>query len=553
MIDDCVIFTKTGVVLFRAEEEGKKADPLDAFIKTVLVQEQLGDEPVTVENYKFHCRIRNDLELVFVLIYQGILQLAYLETLLAEVTEAFVGVVEELNKPSSLEWRAKNLSKFRKIYDGIKLRADREWLTRKKEMRSFQDTERGKSKKDGAKGDGGDEDDDDDGGRGKKKREWTGAGKVNKQAIDKLDFSKKVDPADGGRGDDDQLAAAKAQFLADDDEEEAEILRKPKLNNNLLLAGEEDTGILGRLKSGLKNFTGGKVLTQQDLEPLLKPIREQLLNKNVAKEVADRLLDSVRQSLVGSRTEAWSTMRQTVHREIVRAVSQLLTPKKSVDVMRAAMAAKANGRVFSIAFIGVNGVGKSTNLAKVAYHLKKQGGLSILIAACDTFRAGAVEQLKTHARCLDVELFEKGYGKDPAEIAKNAIRHAEKENIDVVLIDTAGRMQGNESLMREIAKMVSVNQPDLVLFVGEALTGNDGIDQVKTFNRSLIDLSPDRNKPRGIDGLLLTKYDTVDDKVGAALSMVYVSGQPVVFVGTGQKYPNLRKLHVEDVCNALLS
>merc|ERR1712194_573665 len=145
-----------------------------------------------------------------------------------------------------------------------------------------------------------------------------------------------------------------------------------------------------------------------------------------------------------------------------------------------------------------------------------------IIAACDTFRSGAVEQLKTHARCLGVDLFDRGYGKDAADIARQAIHHAGQEGYDVVLVDTAGRMQDNEPLMRALAKLVAINTPDLVLFVGEALVGNDAIDQVTKFNRSLIDMSHDPRNPRGIDGMLLTKYDTVDDKVGAALSMVYV-------------------------------
>merc|ERR1712139_595839 len=151
----------------------------------------------------------------------------------------------------------------------------------------------------------------------------------------------------------------------------------------------------------------------------------------------------------------------------------------SVDVLRAALAAKNAGRVYSVVFLGVNGVGKSTNLAKVAYYLKHKGNLNVLICACDTFRAGAVEQLKTHARCLDVPLFERGYGKDPADIAKHALAHAAQSNIDVVLVDTAGRMQDNEPLMRALAKLVALNNPDLVLFVGEALVGNEAVDQVR--------------------------------------------------------------------------
>jgi len=271
------------------------------------------------------------------------------------------------------------------------------------------------------------------------------------------------------------------------------------------------------------------------------------MERNVATAVADKLAESVTKSLVGRKTEAWTTLRSTVRTSLVSAIGNLLTPKKSVDVMRAALSAKAAGKPYSIAFLGVNGVGKSTNLSKVAYHLKQKGGLSVLIAACDTFRAGAVEQLKQHARNLDVQLFEKGYGKDPAEIAANAIAYAQKNSIDVVLIDTAGRMQGNEALMRELGKLVKVNQPDLTLFVAEALTGNDAIDQVQKFQRALLDYGA-----RGIDGLLLTKWDAVDEKVGAALSMVYESGEPVVFVGTGQKYPNLRRLQPAEVCNALL-
>merc|ERR1719262_604533 len=276
------------------------------------------------------------------------------------------------------------------------------------------------------------------------------------------------------------------------------------------------------------------------------------MSKNVAAEVSAKLADSVRTSLVGKRTDNFTSMSSTVKSKLKEAMEALLTPKKSIDVLRAAMAARNAGRVYSICFLGVNGVGKSTNLAKVAYYLKHKGNLNVLICACDTFRAGAVEQLKTHSRCLDVPLFERGYGKDPADIAKSAIAHAATNGMDVVLVDTAGRMQDNEPLMRALAKLVAINSPDLVLFVGEALVGNDAIDQVTKFNRSLIDMSHDPRNPRGIDGMLLTKYDTVDDKVGAALSMVYVTGQPIVFVGTGQKYTHLRKLQAKEVVRTLL-
>merc|ERR1719263_96285 len=216
------------------------------------------------------------------------------------------------------------------------------------------------------------------------------------------------------------------------------------------------------------------------------------MSKNVAAEVSDKLADSVRTSIIGKRTDRFTSMSATVKAVLQDAIETQLTPKKSIDVLRAALAAKNAGRVYTIVFLGVNGVGKSTNLAKVAYYLKHKGGLNVLICACDTFRAGAVEQLKTHSRCLDVPLFERGYGKDPADIAKHAIQHAGSTGIDVVLVDTAGRMQDNEPLMRALAKLVAVNNPDLVLFVGEALVGNDAVDQLVKFNTALADYSVSR-------------------------------------------------------------
>jgi len=155
-----------------------------------------------------------------------------------------------------------------------------------------------------------------------------------------------------------------------------------------------------------------------------------------------------------------------------------------------------------------------------------------------------------------VELYEKGYGKDAAGIAREAISYARDHDFDVVLIDTAGRMQDNEPLMRALAKLVSVNNPDKILFVGEALVGNEAVDQLTKFDRALRDFSSASGVPgkgRGIDGMVVTKWDTVDDKVGAALSMTYVTGQPIIFVGCGQTYTDLRQLRVANVVQAILS
>jgi len=213
------------------------------------------------------------------------------------------------------------------------------------------------------------------------------------------------------------------------------------------------------------------------------------------------------------------------------------------------MTVKKEGRPYSIVFVGINGVGKSTSLAKICAWLKDTDH-KVMIAACDTFRSGAVEQLRTHANNLEVELFEKGYEKDAATVCSDALHYA-KGKYDVVLIDTAGRMQDNEPLMAALAKLISLNSPDLILFVGEALVGNEAVEQLKKFNQTLIDKSRSKT-PRAIDGIILTKFDTIDDKVGAALSMVYTTGQPIIFLGIGQHYNSLKSFTASKIVATLL-
>ena len=156
-----------------------------------------------------------------------------------------------------------------------------------------------------------------------------------------------------------------------------------------------------------------------------------------------------------------------------------------------------------------------------------------------------------HSDCLGVPVFDRGYKRDPAHVAKEAIEYAKENKFDVVLVDTAGRMQNNGPLMIALSKIITLNSPDLILFVGEAIVGNDALDQLTEFNRALMDNAKGKN-PRLIDGIVLTKFDCVDDKVGTAVSMVHRTGQPIMFVGTGQKYTHLRRLNVPTVVNALL-
>ena len=189
--------------------------------------------------------------------------------------------------------------------------------------------------------------------------------------------------------------------------------------------------------------------------------------------------------------------------------------------------------------------GKSTSLAKLAYYFRENGCRPLLVAG-DTFRSGAVEQLKVHADCLNLPVFSQGYSKDPSVVAKAAIEYAVTQgNNDVVLIDTAGRMQNNVPLMKALGKLTTENRPDFVILVAEALVGHDGLSQFRMFSQAL--------GKRGIDGLLVTKFDTVSDKVGAALTLTHETGVPIVFCGTGQKYHHLKKLNAPEVVRTLFS
>ncbi|CAD6886890.1 unnamed protein product [Tilletia laevis] len=359
-------------------------------------------------------------------------------------------------------------------------------------------------------------------------------------------------------------------------------------------------GFLSRLAAASTSGSGGtslfsrltgssRPLTESDLQPILDKMASHLQSKNVATDVASQLCSSVKQGLLGRQLGTFASTRNEVRKALEGAIEQILTPKSSTDILReisakrlaaraAAMASAAtsasasSGRAgalplattdaaaatdpYSICFVGVNGVGKSTNLAKVCFWLL-QNDLRVLIAACDTFRSGAVEQLRTHVRNLgalrvgsrrvdgrnedgspiegsrsNIELFEQGYGKDAAGIASLALTHARKNQFDVVLIDTAGRMQDNEPLMRALAKLVSVNKPDKIIFVGEALVGNEAVKQLKGFDRAL--------------------KDYIDDKVGTSLTATAVTGLPIFFVGVGQSYTDLRTLRVRHIVDALM-
>lgn len=375
----------------------------------------------------------------------------------------------------------------------------------------------------------------------KQKTEWENQ-KYSESAAKGLNMNK-------GEENNDEVQAATQKYMTtkkvnlDDDDDVDTDKYKVKESSN---------------KSGFFSFFSslvqGKELTSDVLEPVLKKLSDLLVQKNVSAEIAGKISESVGASLAGQKVGTFASVTNLVNEAMEEALTRILTPKKRIDVLRDIMHAREQGRPYTIVMVGVNGVGKSTSLSKLAFWLK-QNNFSVMIAACDTFRSGAIEQLKVHATCLQVPLYQKGYESDAAVIAFEAVDNAKKNQIDVVLVDTAGRMQHNEPLMRSLTKVIQLNNPDLVLFVGEALVGTDGVDQLVSFDEALVKLSTDQKqlmRPNTIDGIFLTKFDTIDDKVGAAISMVYTTGHPILFVGVGQTYADLKNLSTKAVVRALL-
>ncbi|XP_065192119.1 signal recognition particle receptor subunit alpha-like [Sycon ciliatum] len=416
--------------------------------------------------------------------------------------------------------------------------------------------------------------------KGKEKRSWQDS-KLSTGARQALDYSAdpKTDNSDMAAAipindfmqdgpsmvgpltalDNEEYDDGEEEEACDDDAHSSDDAAAPAASSTSKASSSASGG--GGVLGFFKGLVSSKVITKESLAPVLDKMKEHLVSKNVAQEISQSLCDSVAEKLEGRAMGTFGSVSSTVRSTLEDSLVQILTAGGSHDTLREVMAAKKRSRPYVITFCGVNGVGKSTNLAKIAFWLL-QNGHRVLVAACDTFRAGALEQLRVHVQRLHaqhpasdgaaamIQLYERGYGRDPAGIASDAIGYAKDEGFDVVLVDTAGRMQDDEPLMRALAKLIKCNTPDLVLFVGEALVGNEAVDQLSKFNTALVDHGDGRLQV--IDGVLLTKFDTVDDKMGAAVSMAYTSRKPIMFVGTGQTYRDLKSLNASSVVKALL-
>lgn len=384
----------------------------------------------------------------------------------------------------------------------------------------------------------------------KKMRKWDGDETSDVTTKEELDFSDKRDTngeqviameSKNGttaftKNSDNLVLINELNDILDDDVEESE----PK---------EEKSRLLSFL-SKLSTYIG----TSADINDLTRKFKDHLISKNVAPQTATIILDRIKERF-GSETVTMSSFKEALTEELTK----VLSPNVSTDLLYEIVEHRSSqNKPYVISVVGVNGVGKSTNLAKLAYWLL-QNNLSVLITACDTFRSGAVEQLKVHVNNLQklqsshntssrVALFEQGYGGGDHVVvtAKLALKYASNENYNVVLLDTAGRTHSNQKLMAPLRKFGDAANPDRIIMVGEALVGTDSVEQAINFNNAF-------GSRRGLDFFIISKVDTVGDIVGTMINMVMATKIPILFIGTGQTYTDIKRLNVRKIVDLLVN
>ncbi len=292
-------------------------------------------------------------------------------------------------------------------------------------------------------------------------------------------------------------------------------------------------------KDILEEAEGGffaKELTEKKVDDILWDLEIALLESDVAMPVVDDVKLHLKKELVGKKIKRKLDLGDVIETALRNSISNVL----AVGQVNFDKIVRKSKKPLVLMFVGVNGTGKTTAIARVAHRLQKMG-YSTVLAAGDTFRAGAIEQLTIHSKKLKTKIIKNQAGSDPAAIAYDAVEHAKARKKDVVLIDTAGRMQTNINLMDEMKKIKRIAEPDMIIFVGDALAGNDAVIQAQKFDEAV-----------GIDTAILTKIDA-DAKGGAALSIAKAVGKPIIFVGTGQNYKDLQPFNTEWMVERLFS
>jgi len=302
--------------------------------------------------------------------------------------------------------------------------------------------------------------------------------------------------------------------------------------------------MFGKLQKGIKGIFKKikiKELSDKDLDPIIEDLINLLIRNEVAVQTAEELGRLMKEEFLKMEHSRFKTARPMVEEALTKAVLRILShpEEANVDLISKVNEVKKEGRPMVILVLGINGTGKTTTIAKIT-HLLKKNEFSVVLAASDTYRSGAIQQLGIHAKKLNVRLISQDYGADPAAVAIDALDHAEAKNVDVVIIDTAGRMQNNINLIRELEKICRITDPDLKIFIGDSLAGNDVVRQAKEFQEAI-----------GIDGIIMTKLDS-DVKGGAVLSVAHSINKQILYLGVGQSYEHLQPFEPEFIVKQLL-
>jgi fused signal recognition particle receptor len=287
-------------------------------------------------------------------------------------------------------------------------------------------------------------------------------------------------------------------------------------------------GFFSKLKSRFSYKIG-----EEEFDEIFDDLEMLLLENNVALKVVEDLRKRLSDKLIGREIDK-RILNDEIREELKNSLNEILIePDNPLDIVK-----EKKDKPFVILFFGINGTGKTTSIAKITNFLKK-AGMSVVLAAGDTFRAASIEQISEHAKKLGVPLIKHDYGSDPSAVGFDAIKYAKNHGADVVLIDTAGRMHTKANLMSEMEKIVRVTNPDLKIFVAESIAGNDAVEQARSFHDAI-----------GIDGSILSKAD-VDEKGGTVISVSYATGKPIFYLGVGQEYDDLRLFNKQEFIESL--
>ncbi|HEX6379548.1 MAG TPA: signal recognition particle-docking protein FtsY, partial [Nitrososphaeraceae archaeon] len=275
---------------------------------------------------------------------------------------------------------------------------------------------------------------------------------------------------------------------------------------------------------------GQKSISKKDVDSIIDELQISLMENDVAHEIVDEMTLKIKTEITDLKLERSENSDQVITTKLYSFLHELfLSTNTKTDIIQSILEKKkSKAGPYSIVFLGINGTGKTTTVAKFCKLLRDRG-ISVVLAAADTHRAGAIEQITHHGNNLNVKVISQRYGADPSAVARDALEHAKKNYIEAVLIDTAGRMQTSKNLMEEVSKIIRVIKPDLKIFVGDSLAGNDTVNQAREFYEYT-----------KYDGSILTKSDA-DSKGGAAISIAYLTHKPILYLGIGQGYGDLEE------------